>query len=159
MMIGSYRVGAVALGMLLATGCGQSDAPQAAATPSSQHADRAEAVSAPVPAASGTKACMIAGEMEIVGRRVRSRDCLQADGSVADATHREICEGLAQFTAELGGQAGEVSYIDACPMPVQGSCKGLFGQASMHAFYYEREADDLASLPESCRMGGGTWLP
>jgi len=107
----------------------------------------------------GTRACMIAGEFVLMGKRIRSRDCLQAGAGVAEANHRQICQSLAQTSAQMGGKAGEITWLDACPSPSQGSCKGLFGQKSMQAFYYERQADDLATLPESCRMLGGTWAP
>jgi len=104
-----------------------------------------------------TRACMIAGEFEILGQRLRSRDCFQAGPDIPEATHRELCESLAQTSAQLGGKAGEITWMDACPSPNQGSCRGIFGQKTMHAFYYERRPDDLATLPDSCRMGGGTW--
>ena len=102
---------------------------------------------------------MIAGEFELMGRRLRSRDCLQVDAGVPEAMHREACEGLAQTSAQMGGAAGEVEYLDACPRPAQGGCRGLFGQPAMHALYYERQADDLATLPDPCAAGCGTWMP
>lgn len=171
---GIVVLAAVACAMLAAA-CSQDDAARAAApvapAPASaeavdqalSQAETADASTAPDAAAvggasAGARACMIAGEFEILGRKIRSRDCLQAGADIPEATHRELCEGLAQTSAQIGGgKAGSLEYMDACPSPNQGSCRGIFGQASMHAFYYERTADDLATLPSSCAMGGGTW--
>lgn len=160
---------------MLAAGCGRQEAAPVAGTdpvtgmemtgpaPAAGAQDAAPAA----PAAAGgagvaevagtTRACMIAGEFELMGQRIRSRDCLQASADVPEPTHRQMCESLAQTSAQMGGKAGELTYMDACPRPSQGSCKGLFGQASLHAFYYERSGGDLASLPDSCRAAGGTW--
>jgi hypothetical protein len=159
-MMQAFRWCSIALGVWLVAACAPADAPQAeTGAPSAQAVtDAAHAAPAPDTAAPGTKACMIAGEFELMGRRIRSRDCLQAGADIADASHREACEGLAQTSAQMGGTAGEVTYMETCPTPAQGSCKGLFGQPSMHAFYYEREADDLATLPQSCAAIGGTWI-
>lgn len=157
---------------LLAAACSQNDAAQAAApdapaSASAEVVDQAatEAASTATGATAaagaheaGARACMIAGEFEILGRKIRSRDCLQAGADVPEAAHRELCEGLAQTSAQIGGgKAGSLEYMDACPSPNQGSCRGIFGHASLHAFYYERTDDDLATLPSSCAMGGGTW--
>jgi hypothetical protein len=157
----AFGLGSITLAIALLVGCAPADAPQAAAeAPNPQGAtDAAHAAPTTDAVASGTKACMIAGEFELMGRRIRSRDCLQAGAEVADASHRDMCEGLAQTSAQMGGKAGEVTYMETCPTPAQGSCKGLFGQGSMHAFHYERDADDLATLPQSCEASGGTWLP
>ncbi len=104
------------------------------------------------------QACMIAGEFRIMGQTIRSRDCLQAGADLPADTHRELCEGLAQTSAQFGqGEAGTLEYMTRCPSPAQGSCRGIFGQPTMVAFYYERSTDDLAGLPASCSMGGGTW--
>lgn len=160
-MMHAFRWGSIALGVCLAAGCTPADAPQAQTDASNAQGvtDAPHAAPAPHTVAPGTRACMIAGEFELMGQRIRSRDCLQAAADVSDASHREACEGLAQTSAQMGGTAGEVTYMETCPTPAQGSCKGLFGQQSMHAFYYEREADDLATLPQSCAASGGTWIP
>lgn len=108
--------------------------------------------------ASGGQACMIAGEFEILGRKLRSRDCLQAGPDIPADAHRQLCEGLAETSAQIGeGKAGTLEYMTRCPTPAQGSCRGIFGQPTLVAFYYERTDDDLATLPASCGMGGGTW--
>jgi hypothetical protein len=100
---------------------------------------------------------MIAGEFVLLGQRLRSRDCLQAGPDVDEATHRNMCKSLAQTSAQMGGKAAEISYLETCPRPSQGTCKGIFGQKSMQASYYERDPDNLAVLPESCRALGGVW--
>jgi len=134
-------------------------APADAAAPAEEAEPSEAAAPAPVAATGGkTRACMIAGEFEIMGQRIRSRDCLQADESVSEESHRKMCESLAEGSAQIGtGKAGGITWMDACPSPNQGSCKGLFGQSGLTAFYYERSGDGLTSLPASCQMGGGTW--
>ncbi|KRG86846.1 hypothetical protein ABB33_02530 [Stenotrophomonas acidaminiphila] len=103
-----------------------------------------------------THACMIAGEFQLFGQVIRSRDCVQTAGAATEAQLKRVCEGLAQTSAQMGGKAGEITYMDACPSPSQGSCRRLFGQ-DFDGYYYERSADDLAGLPASCAQGGGTW--
>ncbi|WP_233603156.1 hypothetical protein [Pseudoxanthomonas sp. SGT-18] len=133
-------------------------APAEAASEATEAPAAAEAAQPAAMATAKTRACMIAGEFEIMGQRIRSRDCLQAGADVPEDMHRQMCESLAQGSAQIGtGKAGEVAYMDACPSPNQGSCKGMFGQSSIHAFYYERSSEDLATLPASCQMAGGTW--
>lgn len=147
---------ALFVSMVLLVGCAPSS-PAGAASPALRDAGGTATVQAPS-AAAGSHACMIAGSFEIMGKSIRSRDCLQADASVPRAQHTTFCEQLAQTSKQLGGKAGELTYMATCPTPAQGSCKGIFGGA-MHAYYYERDADDLATLPDSCRMGGGHWVP
>ena len=99
---------------------------------------------------------MIAGEFNLMGRTIRSRDCVQTAADTPRGEFEGICNGLAQTSAQMGGKAGQVTYMDACPSPSQGHCKGMFGQR-FDGFYYERSAEDLAGLPASCALGGGTW--
>ena len=110
----------------------------------------------PVPAAA-PRACMIAGEFHLLGQVIRSRDCVQLAGSSTEAELQRACEGLAQTSAQMGGKAGEITYMEGCPSPSQGSCRGIFGK-SFDGYYYERSADDLANLPASCALGGGIWV-
>lgn len=114
-----------------------------------------ETVDEPAPAA--PRACMIAGEFNLMGRVIRSRDCMQITGSSTEADLQRACEGLAQTSAQMGGKAAELTYMDGCPSPSQGSCKNLFGK-TFDGFYYERSAEDVAGLPASCALGGGTWV-
>lgn len=132
-------------------------APEAPATPAPA-ASEGSVIHKPIaPAAADTHACMIAGEFTLMGKTIRSRDCVQTTAASNETDLKRVCEGLAQTSAQMGGKAGEVTYMDACPSPSQGSCKTLF-DGKFDGFYYERTAEDLADLPASCRMGGGTWV-
>ena len=99
---------------------------------------------------------MIAGEFNLLGKTIRSRDCVQPAGASTEAELKKLCEGLASTSAQMGGKAGQVTYMQACPAPSQGRCEGLFGLA-FDGYYYERSAEDLAGLPGSCAQGGGRW--
>lgn len=99
---------------------------------------------------------MIAGEFNVLGKTIRSRDCVQPTGASSDTELKKICEGLANTSAQMGGKAGQITYMKACPLPSQGSCKQLFGLA-FDGYYYERSAEDLAGLPDGCTQGGGSW--
>ncbi len=148
----------VVLGLVACTGPAPAPAPapEAQAAPSSA-ASTPAVDSAVVDAPGGaTQACMIAGEFQLMGQTLRSRDCVQAGADTPRAELENLCNGLAQTSAQLGGKAGEVTYLDACPSPAQGRCSGLFGR-TYDGFYYERSAQDLAGLPDSCAQGGGTW--
>ena len=104
-----------------------------------------------------TQACMIAGQFEFGGKIIRSRDCTQTSLKISRTAFESYCNELAQTSAQLGGEAGVITYYDKCPYPNQGSCKN-FGGSGLDGFYYERTPDDLADLPESCTHGGGTWV-
>ena len=101
-------------------------------------------------------ACMIAGEFNIMGRVIRSRDCMQAPASVSETEFAINCTKLAGTSEAMGGKAGTITYMDECPMPAQGICRNFLG-SERNAYYYERAPDDLATLPQSCVEGGGTW--
>ncbi|WP_411850079.1 hypothetical protein ACLB90_14270 [Stenotrophomonas sp. LGBM10] len=156
---------ACAVGMAACTQPAAPDAPVASGAPAPEASTpQADATPAPNAAVTHTtpgqaqppRACMIAGEFTLFGKTIRSRDCVQSSGASSEAELKKICEGLASTSAQMGGKAGQVSYMDACPSPSQGSCTGLFGLA-FDGYYYERAADDLAGLPDSCTQGGGRW--
>lgn len=156
---------ACAVGMAACTQPAAPDAPAPSGAPApAASAPQADATPAPNTAvahaapdqAQQAQACMIAGEFTLFGKTIRSRDCVQSSGASSEAELKKICEGLASTSAQMGGKAGQVTYMDACPSPSQGSCKGLFGLA-FDGHYYERSAEDLAGLPESCTQGGGSW--
>jgi len=138
-------------------GCSQSQ-PTVSAEPVAAAAPLPTSAVEPVQPApqAQTKACMIAGEFQLMGQRIRSRDCVQTTAA-GEPDLQRICGSLAQTSAQMGGKAGDLTYLDACPSPSQGSCKGLFG-GSFDGYYYERAADDLANLPASCAQGGGSWV-
>lgn len=158
------RVLALVGAMVVLAACSAPDpAPVAAAPPATPEATTAAAgpstAVAHAPAGSGagaTRACMIAGEFQLLGQVIRSRDCVQTAGATTEAQLKRACEGLAQTSAQMGGKAGEITYMDACPSPSQGRCRKLFGQ-DFDGYYYERSAEDLAGLPASCAQGGGRW--
>ncbi|WP_449467966.1 hypothetical protein [Stenotrophomonas humi] len=131
-------------------------APQAPTTPAPA-ANEGSVVHAPVAPAAVTHACMIAGEFTIMGKTIRSRDCVQTTAGSSEAELQRLCSGLAQTSAQMGGKAGEVTYMEACPSPSQGSCRKLFS-GKFDGYYYERSPQDLGDLPASCAQGGGTWV-
>lgn len=156
---------ACAVGMAACTQPAASDGPAALGAPTPE-AGAPDAGADPTPGTAVThvapgpsqqaRACMIAGEFHLFGKTLRSRDCVQSSGASSDAELKKICEGLAATSAQMGGKAGQVTYMDACPSPSQGRCRQLFGLA-FDGYYYERSADDLAGLPDSCTHGGGHW--
>ena len=101
-------------------------------------------------------ACMIEGEFNLMGTVIKSRDCMQTSDKTPEAQFKQSCEALAQTSAQLGGKAGKVTYSETCPKPAQGICKN-FMRSGNDAYYYERDAEDLAGLPKGCGIGGGTW--
>lgn len=148
--------------MIAVAGCGAPSAPPGAATPvttsdapAATVGTNAAVTRTPV-GADATRACMIEGEFHLLGQVIRSRDCVQMADSATEAQLRRACEGLAQTSAQMGGKAGEITYMNACPLPSQGTCRRLFGQ-DFDGYYYERSAEDLAGLPASCTQGGGNW--
>ncbi|WP_269792706.1 hypothetical protein [Stenotrophomonas sp. Iso1] len=159
-----YRQGLLAMACLLSLAAcgGAAPAPQTAASPDVPEATAPAAspgsvVHTPVAPVAATHACMIAGEFTLMGRTIRSRDCVQTTAGSSEAELQRMCSGLAQTSAQMGGKAGEVDYMDACPSPSQGSCKKLFG-GKFDGYYYERTSQDLVDLPASCAQGGGTWV-
>lgn len=158
-MLHRYALGlACTVGMAACTQPAAPAAPSAPEAPTPEASASGAAVVSPAvtPSAKTSKACMIAGEFNVPGRTIRSRDCVQPTGASSAAELKQLCEGLANTSAQMGGKAGQITYMDACPSPSQGRCNGLFGLA-FDGYYYERGADDLAGLPNSCAQGGGTW--
>lgn len=166
-MMSPYRQTLLAMTCLLSlAACGGASAPAATAMPEAQPeapatpapaVNEGSVVHTPVAPAAATHACMIAGEFTLMGKTIRSRDCVQTTAASTEADLQRICGGLAQTSAQMGGKAGEVTYMAACPAPSQGSCKKLFG-GKFDGYYYERTPQDLADLPASCTQGGGIWV-
>ncbi|SEK21439.1 hypothetical protein SAMN05216214_101120 [Atopomonas hussainii] len=103
-------------------------------------------------------ACMIEGSFSMMGQTIAIKDCLQGAPNQPPEALRGTCSGLAQAPLAMGGQAGTVTYMAQCPQPAQGVCKNLAG-SGQDAYYYQRSADDLNSLPASCSASGGQWQP
>lgn len=57
-------------------------------------------------------------------------------------------------SAQMGGKAVEVIYMDACPSPAQGRGGVLFGKG-FDGDCGEHTAADLSGLPASCAQGSG----
>lgn len=102
------------------------------------------------------KACLIEGTMEIMGKTIYSKDCMQADPNEDENKFKNSCEKLAQAGMAFGGKPGKVTYLPACIKPSQGICVGMAG-SRRDAYYYARSAEDLITLPKSCEMMGGKW--
>lgn len=101
-------------------------------------------------------ACMIEGEFEILGQKIYSKDCIEFSEANKTEQLKTMCEALANTSAQLGGQAGKVTYSASCPRPAQGACKNMGGSTAT-AYYYARTAEDLKTLPQGCNMMGGQW--
>lgn len=103
------------------------------------------------------QACLIEGKFSIMGQTIHSKDCMQSDPNETEAAFKASCQALANISAQMGGAPGEIEYMAQCPQPAQGVCKG-FMKSKRDAYYYARSADDLSTLPLSCKQGGGTWI-
>jgi hypothetical protein len=160
----STRRYALLAAALLALSACSADAPQATTPEAPANAGKAEATpeapaptDAKAPLAGSFQACMIAGEFKIMGRTIRSRDCMRAPRSQDQAMFRQQCTTLAETSGKIGnGKPGTVDSLEDCPRPSQGSCLGMAG-GRQDGFYYERDAEGLAGLPESCTAMGGRW--
>lgn len=104
------------------------------------------------------RACTIDGKFELFGQTIESKDCLEMNDPKAIDKLKSYCGELASASEKMGGTAGTVTYSATCPKPAQGACLNVGGKA-INTFYYKRSADDLAALPQSCAMIGGTWQP
>jgi hypothetical protein len=102
------------------------------------------------------RACLIEGEFSFLGQTIYSKDCMQSTPNESEAAFKVACEALANTSAQLGGTPGKIKYMDKCPRPTQGICKG-FMKSGRDAYYYARSASDLSELPSSCKMSGGAW--
>jgi hypothetical protein len=113
-------------------------------------------VLSPLTALASERACTIEGTFSLMGQEIYSKDCIElhAEGKTDDL--KRMCDGLAQTSAALGGQAGTVTYSEKCPRPAQGACVGLAQQPAT-AYYYARSDEDIIHLPASCKMIGGSW--
>ena len=101
------------------------------------------------------KACLLEGEMNVMGKRIEIKDCLQNNGVSAEQL-KETCAGISNMTVAIGGAPAKITYLDACPKPAQASCEGFFGRP-MTSYYYKRDAEMLASSKQGCEMQGGKW--
>lgn len=149
-----------ALTCLLLAACSPSSAPRDDASSSPEPtmdtgADAPRKVGAadqpPADARAGM-ACMMSGTLSMMGITQEVQDCMSTSGGMPEADFKSACEGL---VGALGGN-GSIEYIDTCPTPAQGRCLNI-GGSGLDAYYYKRQADDLANLPRSCSALGGRW--
>jgi len=102
-----------------------------------------------------TQACLLEGNMSLGGKRIEIRDCLQAVGIPA-AQFKEMCGGISQSAAAMGGSPAKITYMGSCPAAAQGVCEGMFG-GPMTGYYYRRDAAALSDTRQSCAASGGKW--
>jgi hypothetical protein len=100
-------------------------------------------------------ACMLEGEMTMMGTSIVIKDCME-NGGLEAAQFKEACNGLSQMGAAMGGTPAKITYMAKCPLPAQGSCQNLMG-SSVHGYYYARDEGSLAGAKAGCEMQGGTW--
>jgi hypothetical protein len=110
----------------------------------------------PLASNAADKACLIEGKFSFMGQTIHSKDCVQSDPKESEAAFKGSCEALANMSVQMGGEAGKIDYMEQCPLPAQGICKGMMG-TKRDAYYYARSADDLATLPAGCNQFGGSW--
>jgi hypothetical protein len=106
-------------------------------------------------ASAQTQACLLEGNMSFGGKKTEIRDCLQAKGIPA-AQFKEMCGGISQSAAAMGGPPAKISYMGSCPAAAQGVCEGMFG-GPVAGYYYRRDAAALADTRQSCAAAGGKW--
>ena len=102
-----------------------------------------------------TQACLLEGSMSMGGKKIEIRDCMQAQGIPA-AQFKEMCNGMSQSAAAMGGPPAKISYMAACPAAAQGTCEGMFG-GPIAGYYYRRDAAALADTKQGCAAAGGKW--
>src|SRR5690606_11187264 len=108
-MLHRGKLAAAMILALAAAGCAQDTTPanaggpaQAEVAPAEEAASSDAAAPAPVAATGGkTRACMIAGEFEIMSQRIRSRDCLHADESEAEDRYRKMIESMSESSTQF----------------------------------------------------------
>jgi hypothetical protein len=100
-------------------------------------------------------ACLLEGEMNMMGQHIVIKDCLQNNG-VDAAQFKEVCSNIGGMNAAMGMPPAKITYLAACPKQAQASCEGFFGQP-MTSYYYKRDAEMLATSKQGCEMQGGKW--
>lgn len=108
------------------------------------------------PAFAEIRACMISGSVEFEGEAFSYRDCMQITDSSLEETLKGHCEALYEMNTAMESDASELEFLAACPEPPQGACENFTG-TGFDAYYYDRTADDIAALRQSCNAIGGSW--
>lgn len=111
------------------------------------------------PAAS--KACLIEGSVQLFGKPVPVKDCLEGAGSSQERL-AQICQTALQAVAkrvkDSGGEAPRLTHLPACPAGAPATCEG-YADLPLTAHYYQRDADQLQATKDSCLAQGGQWKP
>lgn len=101
------------------------------------------------------KACLLEGNVVMMGQKIVIKDCMQNNG-VPQTQFVQNCQGASQAAASLGGAPARITYLAACPTGAKGVCDPLFG-ASMSGHYYLQDAAALKDTEAGCKAGGGIW--
>lgn len=101
------------------------------------------------------KACLLEGSITLMGVTTEIKDCMENNG-IPKENFLETCEGIAGAAAAMGAPPAKVSYLAACPKGALGACEGLFG-APLTAYYYKKDAQELADTKQGCLAQGGEW--
>jgi len=100
-------------------------------------------------------ACLLEADFMFGTERVIIKDCIHNKSMPVDA-FKSYCDGLSKAGESLGAPPAKITYMEACPLPSQGSCDVSVHQP-MTNYYYKREVDALPELKESCEAWGGVW--
>lgn len=100
-------------------------------------------------------ACLLEGKFEVYGMNLEIKDCVESKG-LAPAQLKQQCEGMSQAATQMGAPPAKITYLKACPTPFQGKCDNSKTAKTVY-YYYKREKDELKSMPQSCKLMGGTY--
>lgn len=99
--------------------------------------------------------CLIEGSFTFLGATNEVKDCMENKGGLTQSEIKSACEGLANTSAMMGGQAGKVSYMGSCPMQPIAVCDDV-PRKGVSSFYYKAAPNRGASeLKSSCAGLGG----
>jgi len=106
-------------------------------------------------ASAADNACLLEGTLTTSETIEEVKDCIQNAG-VTEAVLKATCQGVSDMAVAIGAPPAKITYIEACPKPMQATCAGFFGQP-MTSYYYNRSEKLLASSKKGCEMLGGKW--
>jgi di/tricarboxylate transporter len=106
-------------------------------------------------------ACLIEGSVQLFGKPVPVKDCLEGASSSQERL-AQICQTALQSVAKQvknsGGEAPRLSQPKACPAGAAATCEGYAG-LPLTAHYYLRDTTQLQATKDSCLAQGGQWKP
>ena len=111
---------------------------------------------------SADRACMIEGSFTIAGKTLSIKNCMEFTVAIPDTKLKESCNSLAQIAPLDVSKPGKVTYLPQCPLPASGICKGLLGQPTLNAYYYNLSPSEIQEKREACGLSlpqtkPGTW--